>query len=389
MRRIVRDFLELEASSSIVLMLAAVLALVIANSRFYPFYEWVLHTPFDDFSRHAALQKPLVFWINDGLMVLFFFLIGLEIKREVIGGHLSIASQRVLPVTATLGGIILPALLFALFNYDIPSNLKGCAIPTATDIAFALGILMLIKNIPRSLKVFLLTIAVLDDLGAVLIIAIFYTSNISILFLLAALFVLIALLLLNKMNINKPSFYITLSIVLWICILQSGVHPTIAGILAAFTIPFDRQHPKTNLLITLERTLHPFVAYGVLPIFAFANSGLPLEHVTFAHLTDPLTLGIIVGLFFGKQLGVLIGSWIPIKLKWASLPKNVSWSQLYGTSILCGIGFTMSLFIGALAFKEGAIDYSYRTKIGILIASLGSIIFGYLILKFSKRIGQS
>lgn len=385
MINIIRNFLKLEASASIILMLATMLALIIANSKFYATYEFILHTPIYIPYIADSLKKPLLFWINDGLMVLFFFLIGLEIKREIIQGHLSIPAARILPVTATLGGIIFPALLFVLFNYNNPINLKGWAIPTATDIAFALGVLMLLKNIPHALKIFLLTIAVLDDLGAVLIIAIFYTNTISIIYLFSAIFVFSILLFINKMKIHRLSIYIVLSIILWVCVLLSGIHPTIAGVAAAFTIPFNKQASIKNPLLILEQVLHPWIAYLILPIFAFANSGLPLKNITFAHLIDPLTFGIMVGLFFGKQLGVFIGSWIPIQLRWTTLPKHVSWSQLYGTSLLCGIGFTMSLFIGTLAFKGGNIEQGYKIKLGILIASISSTIVGYLVLKFSNK----
>lgn len=383
---ILRKFLQLEASAGILLMLVTILALLIANSPLYPFYQATLHAPLSLTYDNFLLSKPLLFWINDGLMVIFFFLIGLEIKREFIEGHLSIPAQRILPGTATLGGIIVPALIYILFNYDHSINMRGWAIPTATDIAFALGVLALIKDLPKSLRVFLLTIAVLDDLGAVLIIALFYAKSLSIASLLWAVLILIILTLLNRLKIKKVSIYIVLSLTLWVFVLQSGVHATIAGVLAAFTIPLGRNKTsEKNPLVIIEQALHPWVAYAILPIFAFANAGLPLKNITLSNLTDPLALGIMLGLFFGKQIGVLIGTWIPIKLKWGKLPSNVSWLQLYGISILCGIGFTMSLFIGTLAFEGGGPEFDYRVRLAILIASFLSFIYGYLVLKFSNN----
>ncbi|HXH54890.1 MAG TPA: Na+/H+ antiporter NhaA [Gammaproteobacteria bacterium] len=384
---VLRKFIQFEASASIILMLAAILALLTANSRFYSIYETILRTPFSLPFSTFSVSKPLLFWINDCLMVIFFFLIGLEIKREYIIGHLSAPSQRILPALATLGGIIVPALIFTLFNYDNSINMKGWAIPTATDIAFALGALMLIKDIPKSLRAFLLTVAVLDDLGAVLIIALFYAKNLSVISLLAATFILMTMIILNRLKIKKISIYIILSLILLGFVLQSGVHATIAGVLAAFTIPLDKNKTDgENSLVIIEKALHPWVAFGVLPIFAFANSGIPFRNFTFPHLIEPLSIGIIMGLFLGKQLGVFIGTWVPVKLKWGRLPSNISWSQLYGISILCGIGYTMSLFIGTLAFEEGNPEYDYRIKLAILIASLCSFIYGFLILKFSKKI---
>lgn len=383
---ILRKFLQLEASAGILLMLAAVLALLIANSQFYPFYQATLHTPLSLKYDNFLLSKPLLFWINDGLMVIFFFLIGLEIKREFIEGHLSIPSQRILPATATLGGIIVPALIYTLFNYHNSVNMRGWAIPTATDIAFALGVLALIKDSPKSLRIFLLTIAVLDDLGAVLIIALYYAKSLSVASLLLAIFTLIILTILNKLRIKQVSIYIVLSLTLWVFVLQSGVHATIAGVLAAFTIPLGKNKTtEKSPLVMIEQALHPWVAYAILPIFAFANAGLPINSITFSNLIDPLALGIMLGLFVGKQIGVFVGTWIPIKFKWGKLPSNVSWSQLYGISILCGIGFTMSLFIGTLAFEEGGPEFDHRVRLAILIASFFSFIYGYLILKFSNN----
>lgn len=383
---ILRKFLQLEASAGIILMLVTILALLIANSPLYPLYQDTLHAPFSLKYDNFLLSKPLLFWINDGLMVIFFFLIGLEIKREFIEGHLSIPSQRILPATATLGGMLIPALIYILFNYNNSINMRGWAIPTATDIAFALGVLALTKNSPKSLRVFLLTIAVLDDLGAVLIIALFYAKSLSIVSLLCAAFILMILTLVNKLRVKKVSIYIVLSLTLWVFVLQSGVHATIAGVLAAFTIPLGKTKTlEKNPLIMIEHALHPWVAYAILPIFAFANAGLPLENIKFSNLTDPLALGIMLGLFVGKQIGVFMGTWIPIKLKWGKLPSNVSWPQLYGISILCGIGFTMSLFIGTLAFNESGPEFDHRVRLAILIASFLSFVYGYLILKFTNN----
>lgn len=379
-------FLKFEGSAGVILMLVTVCALVIANSEFYSFYQTILLTPFSLKYNAFLLSKPLLFWINDGLMVIFFFLIGLEIKREFIEGHLSIQSQRILPATATVGGIIIPALIYILFNFHNSLNIKGWAIPTATDIAFALSVLALIKNVPKALKVFLLTIAVLDDLSAVLIIALFYAKSLSIVSLLGATIILFTMALLNKMKVKRISIYIFLSLLLWIFVLQSGVHATIAGVLAAFMIPLgENENAEKRPLVIIEQALHHWVAFVILPVFAFANAGLPIKNVTFSNLIDPLALGIMLGLFIGKQIGVFVGTWLPVKLKWAKLPSNVSWHHIYGISILCGIGFTMSLFIGTLAFEEGGPEYDYQIRLAILLASFFSFIYGYLILKFSSK----
>lgn len=382
-----RKFLQLEASAGLLLISVTILALTIANSQFYPRYEALLHTPWNFQIGPFEIHKPLLFWINDCLMVLFFFLIGLEVKRECIEGHLSLPAARILPGIATLGGILVPACLYVFCTHQSPMDIQGWAIPTATDIAFAIGILSLFgTKVSPALRIFLLTVAVLDDLSAVLIISLFYAKKLSALSLLCAVLTLITMMFLNWIKIKKIPIYIALSVVLWLCVLQSGVHATIAGVLAAFTIPLGKAKADSpRPLITLERFLQPWVAYAILPIFAFANAGVPLQNITLAHLLNPVPCGIMAGLFLGKQLGVFMGAWLSIRCKLAKLPKGASWIQLYGVAVLCGIGFTMSLFIGTLAFEEGGPTYDHWLRLGILIASLCSAIYGYVILSFATR----
>jgi len=387
----IRKFLKLEAASGLLLMSTTLLALLIANSQFHPAYEAVLYTPFSFHIGIFEVNKPILFWINDGLMVVFFFLIGLEVKRECLEGHLSLPAARLLPGIATLGGVLFPALIYVLFTHQNAIDVQGWAIPTATDIAFALGVLSLFgKKIPPALRIFLMTVAVLDDLSAVLIITLFYAKKLSALSLFCALMTLMTMMFLNWLKIKKIPIYIALSLLLWLFVLQSGVHATVAGVLAAFTIPLGKPKPGVQRpLMTLERALHPWVAYVILPIFAFSNAGVPLQAMTVAHLLNPVPLGIMSGLFLGKQLGVFIGAWLSIQLKLAKLPTEASWLQLYGIAVLCGIGFTMSLFIGTLAFEEGGPAYDHPVRLGILIASLCSAAYGYLILNGATRITRS
>lgn len=381
----IREFLRLEAASGILLALAASLGLLAANTSLQPFYHSLLNTPFSIHYGMISLNKPLLFWINDGLMAIFFFLVGLEIKREYLEGHLSHPSQRILPGLATLGGILFPAIIYSLFNFDNAINLRGWAIPTATDIAFALGILSLMGNkIPRELRIFLLTIAVLDDLCAIIIIALFYSRELSLVTLFTGLFVLGLMSILNKLKVQLISAYLVASVILWVLVLHSGVHATIAGVLAAFLLPLNKgKAAEKSPLILTESALHPWVAYGILPLFAFANAGVSLESFRLVELLEPLPLGIMLGLFLGKQLGIMLGTLLPIYLKWARLPHHVSWQQIYGVSILCGIGFTMSLFIGTLAFEGGGPVYDHRIKLSVFISSFLSALLGYLVLRCS------
>lgn len=383
MLKSIGQFLKIETASGILLMTASILALILANSPLSTFYSTFFNEPFGFNYNGYHFQKPLIFWINECLMVLFFFLIGLEVKREFIEGHLAIASQRILPIIATLGGVIFPALIYVLINYNEPNNLRGWAIPTATDIAFALGVLSLFgKKIPKDLRIFLLTIAVLDDLSAVIIIAFFYSSKISLFFLALCALSFILLTLLNSLGIKKLLPYIVLSLFLWFFVLLSGVHPTVAGVLAAFTIPLGNSFNNSyRPLETLEKTLHPFVAFLILPLFAFANAGISFFGLNFKTLSDPLPLGIIFGLFLGKQLGIFLGTLLPVNMKLAKLPNKINWGHIYGISILCGIGFTMSLFMGTLAFQNDNLNKMLFLKIGVLIGSLLSFIYGYFVLK--------
>ncbi len=391
----IREFLKLEATAGFVLMTAAVLALIIANSSWNPHYQDILNESFGFQYRNLGLNKPLILWINEGLMVIFFFLIGLEIKRECLIGHLSKASQRLLPILATLGGVLIPAIIFLFINRQNPDNLKGWAIPITTDIAFALGALMLFgKKIPSALKIFLMTVAVLDDLAAVLIIAVFYTKSILFIPLIIAIVIFGILIILNRAGIMRISVYLVLSILSWFFVLKSGVHPTVAGVLCAFTIPLRNEYKneyknkqrnvdknvdlytKNPLESTID-ALHPWVAYIVLPIFAFANAGISFAGLSLTQFQNPLALGIILGLFIGKQLGIFLGTWFTVKLKFVKLPTGINWTHIYGMSVLCGIGFTMSLFIGSLAFED--IESILLIKLGILTGTLLSFIFGCLI----------
>ncbi len=371
MYALIRRFVNLEAASSIILMMFTMLALLIANSPFDSFYEKLFHTP-------IIFREPLDFWINDGLMVIFFFLMGLEIKRECKEGHLSQARQRALPLIATLGGVVVPACIYILFNYQDPLNMRGWAIPTATDIAFALGALAIFgKKLPQALRIFLLTVAVLDDLTAVIIIAVFYAKEISVVYLVLAGFVFLGLINMHKMRSKNIMGYIFLSILLWFLVLNSGVHPTVAGVLAAFCIPM-------GLLKVFEKALLPYVAYGIVPLFAFANAGFSFKDFSFSVLLDPLPMGIMLGLFIGKQCGIFMATWLTVKLRLAGLPHEVSWLQIYGVAVLCGIGFTMSLFMGTLAFSDARIAYGHLLRLSILLASLCSFIWGYIILRQSR-----
>jgi len=313
----------------------------------------------------------------------FFCLVGLEVKLEFIEGHLSQRDQAILPAIAAVGGIVVPAGIYACLNWHDPVTLHGWAIPSATDIAFALGVLMLFgKQVPTALKIFLLTLAILDDLGAIIIIAIFYTSNLSVGSLITALAALAVLIVLNRRGVVYVAAYVLVGLIMWASVLKSGVHATLAGVALAMTIPLrDPKNPKHSPLRDLEHDLHPSVAYVILPLFAFANAGVPLKGLTLEVLFAPVPLGIAAGLFIGKQLGVFGASWAAIKLKIAGLPAGVNWRQLYGVSILCGIGFTMSLFIGALAFENAGPEHSAEVRLGILLGSLLSAVVGYAILR--------
>tara|TARA_R110000744_G_scaffold32936_2_gene76811 strand:+ start:2641 stop:3855 length:1215 start_codon:yes stop_codon:yes gene_type:complete len=379
----VNDFLKLEAASGIILMFAAVAAMIIANSPFMIYYDMLLNIPVQVSVGTFEIAKPLLLWINDGLMALFFFLVGLELKREFIEGDLSQPGQVTLPAIGALGGMLIPALCYVAFNYNDPDAINGWAIPTATDIAFALGILSIIgSKVPLQLKVFLTSLAIFDDLGAIIVIALFYTDQLSLLSLVFAASILAILFMMNKRGVTNTAPYIFLGIVLWIAVLKSGVHATLAGVVLAFFIPINGKEGEPSPLKSLEDNLHSLVAFIVLPVFAFANAGISFAGIGMEQVMAPVPLGIIVGLVVGKQLGVFGFCFIAIKLGWAKLPTNVNWRLLYGAAILCGVGFTMSLFIGSLAFEQGnGVNLIFQDRLGIVIGSLISGVFGYFIIK--------
>jgi Na+:H+ antiporter, NhaA family len=383
-----REFLRLESASGLLLVIATLLAMIIVNSPFHPWYTDLLATPVEVRVGDFEVDKPLLLWINDGLMAVFFFLVGLEIKREVLQGELSDPSRITLPVIGAIGGMAVPALIYVMINWGDASSLKGWAIPSATDIAFALGVLSLLgKRVPASLKLFLLTLAIIDDLGAIVIIALFYTSKLSMVSLTVAAVSLVALFILNYRGVYKLAPYLLVGMVLWLAVLKSGVHATLAGVILAFFIPLrmppqaEGEAPKKSPLELLEHDLHPSVAYGILPIFAFANTGISLAGMSPSLLLEPVPLGIVAGLFIGKQMGVFGFVWLAVQLGIGKLSEGVNWIHMYGISLLCGIGFTMSLFISALAFHGEVFDVDDR--IGILTGSILSAIVGYLVLHWS------
>jgi NhaA family Na+:H+ antiporter len=376
-----RALLTSEAGGGIVLMVAAAIALVIANSPLAPAYFGVLKT--------YVLGLSILHWINDLLMAVFFLLVGLEIKREFLDGQLSTWPRRILPGLAAAGGMIAPALIFVAFNLATPATLRGWAIPTATDIAFALGVLALIgSRVPVSLKIFLTALAIIDDLGAVAIIAAFYTADLSLAWLGGAIVLIGILVAINRAGIEKLTPYLVIGAVLWFFVLKSGVHATLAGVALAMTIPLRRSpgapDDRHSPLHILEHALHPYVAYLIVPIFGFANAGVSLSGISLAALVQPVPLGIAAGLFFGKQIGVFAVTWAAVKLKLADCPEHASWPQVYGVSLLCGIGFTMSLFIGLLAFPTSE-TLQDQVKIGVLMGSVASALVGTLILMVARR----
>ncbi|CAB3943460.1 Na(+)/H(+) antiporter NhaA [Achromobacter insolitus] len=379
-----QSFLRSEALGGYVLMLAALIALVVANSPAAPAYFSVLETKLGFQAGPVVLKETVLHWINDGLMAVFFLLVGLEIKREVLDGQLRGAARIVLPGIAALGGMLLPALIYVLINFSSPDTLRGWAIPAATDIAFALGILALLgSRVPTSLKIFLTALAILDDLGAIVIIALFYTAELNVFALSMAGALLACLVCLNRAGVLRLTPYLLIGAVLWYFVLKSGVHATLAGVALALTIPLRPQnqgHPGAHSpLHELEHALHKPVALLIVPVFGFANAGVSFAGMGLGSLAQPVPMGVALGLFLGKQLGVFGFAWLAIKSGMAALPRHASFAQLYGVSLLCGIGFTMSLFIGALAFTEpAAID---ATKIGVLTGSLASAVVGFLLLR--------
>ena len=378
-------FFQLEAASGLVLLIAAIIALVISNSYFSELYfstlEEYLFIGINDF----GLKLSVHHWINDLLMAVFFFFVTLEIKREFIQGELSNFKKALLPIIGAVGGMVIPALVYVVINLGNSETLNGWAIPSATDIAFSLGILSLLgSRVPISLKIFLTALAIIDDLGAILIIAFFYSGDLSISYLSLILISYILLLVLNKFGVKKFIPYFIIGSFLWFFTYKSGIHATIAGVLLASTIPHRVKNKDFSLLIKIEHAISPYVAFMIMPIFAFANAGVSLEGLSLSSLLEPVPLGILLGLFVGKQVGVMAVSFFAVKLGVAQMPDNSSWTSLYGVSILTGVGFTMSLFVGNLAFVENT-QYIDGVKIGVLAGSLLSTIFGYLILLYASK----
>ena len=373
-------FFKLEAASGLVLLFSAIIALVISNSYLSDLYFSTLNKYLFIGISNIGLKLSVLHWINDALMAIFFFFVTLEIKREFLQGELSNIKQALLPIIAAVGGMVVPALIYVFINLGDAATLNGWAIPSATDIAFSLGVLSLLgKRVPLSLKVFLTALAIIDDLGAIVIIALFYSGDLSVKYLTLMLLAFIILLVINKFNIKKFFPYLLVGLFLWDFTHNSGIHATIAGVLLAMTIPHRKKEKDFSLLIKIEHAISPYVAFGIMPLFAFANAGVSLEGLSFSSLLDKVPLGIVLGLFVGKQLGVFVFSYISIKLKVAQMPNNSNWFNLYGVGILTGIGFTMSLFVGNLAFVEN-IQYMDGVKIGVLTGSLLSTLTGYFLI---------
>ncbi|HEY3910223.1 MAG TPA: Na+/H+ antiporter NhaA [Stellaceae bacterium] len=383
-----QQFLKLEAAGGIVLCAAAGLALVVANSPLGGLYVRLWDVPLGVQIDGLIIKKPLLLWVDDGLMAVFFMLVGLEVKRELVEGALSRRSNLALPAIAALGGMAAPALIYTLCNWGDTQALRGWAIPTATDIAFALGVLALLgERVPASLKLFLLAVAIIDDLGAIIVIALFYTAELSATALALAGVGVAALVALNLAGVGRRAPYILAGVFLWVCVLKSGVHATIAGVVIGLAIPLRAgAGGALSPLASLEHDLHPWVAFGVLPVFAFANAGVRLAGIAPATLLNPIQLGVALGLFFGKQLGVAGSIWLALRCGLGALPQGADWRQIYGLALLTGIGFTMSLFIGTLAFP--AEGYDVDVRIAVLLASSLAAVCGYLVLRVASRAGQ-
>jgi len=382
------EFIKKESSAGILLIFVTILALLLKNSGLSEYYAAFLATPVEVRFSDLHIAKPLLLWINDGLMAIFFLLIGLEVKREFLEGQLSSLSQVALPGIAAVGGMVVPAAFYIAINHDDPTAMRGWAIPTATDIAFALGVLaMLGKRVPLSLKIFLMALAIIDDLGAIIIIALFYTVELSTLSIVIAGLSLATLIIMNRLGVMKKAAYLIVGTILWVSVLKSGVHATLAGVALAFTIPLNCKCPDKgetySMSKEMEHDLHYWVAFFILPLFAFVNAGVDLRNVSLDQMTTGVPLGIMAGLFLGKQIGVFGFTWVAIKLGLAKMPDHSSWLQIYGVSILTGIGFTMSLFVDSLAFTDGNL-YQQADKLAVLVASFAAGIAGYLILRVAK-----
>ena len=378
-------FFKLEAASGLVLLISAILALIVSNSDLSKIYFETLETYLFIGINNFGLKLSVLHWINDALMAVFFFFVTLEIKREFIEGELSNFKQAMLPIMGAIGGMVVPALVYIFINYGDTETLRGWAIPSATDIAFSLGVLSLLgSRVPISLKVFLTALAIIDDLGAIVIIAFFYTGDLKVHYLGLILISFILLLILNKFNIKNFILYLLIGVVMWDFTHQSGIHATIAGVLLATTIPHRKKPKEFSLLIKIEHAISPYVAFGIMPLFAFANAGVSLEGLSLSSFMSKVPLGILLGLFLGKQFGVFIFSYLSIKFKLAQMPSNANWISFYGVGVLTGIGFTMSLFVGNLAFVEN-MNYMDGVKIGVLGGSLLSTLFGYFLILLSPK----
>lgn len=390
MFELIRRLVKHEAASGLMLIAATILALIVANSPWQHFYEVLINLKLTVAIEDFALSKPIFLWVNDGLMAMFFLLVGLELKREAILGELNSPKKIMLPALAALGGMIVPALIYAVINIQDDVSIQGWAIPTATDIAFALGILVLLGDrVPKSLRVFLVSLAIFDDLGAIIVIALFYTETLSLGALLISSVCIVLLWLLNKAEVVSKSAYLMVGVVMWGSLLQSGVHATLAGVILALFIPIQGtnwESQKLQPLRELEHDLDLPVGLIVLPLFAFTNAGLSFSQLSFSDIFQNIPLGIILGLFVGKQVGVMLAVWLGIKFNLGSMPKNVSWSHMYGIAVLCGVGFTMSLFIGGLAFEQSGADRIAQDRIGILLGSLLSAVWATIwLLYFCDR----
>jgi NhaA family Na+:H+ antiporter len=376
MTDVIRDFFKMESAGGIILVIAAAIAMFVANSPLNEMYQGVLHS--------YVLGMSVSHWINDGLMAVFFLLIGLEVKRELLEGALKSKETAIFPALAAVGGMLAPALIYVLFNSSNPEALQGWAIPAATDIAFALGIMALLGNrVPVSLKVFLLALAIIDDLGVVVIIALFYSGDLSTLALTVGFIATGVLFMLNNKHVTKLSIYLIVGAILWFAVLKSGVHATLAGVVIGFAIPLKGNKGERSPLKHLEHALHPYVAFAILPIFAFANAGISLEGISISNLTGMLPLGIAMGLLVGKPLGIFLFSWGAVKTGVAKLPEGVNFMNIFAVSVLCGIGFTMSIFISSLAFGPTNADFDTLARLGILMGSTTAAILGYCLLSIS------
>jgi Na+:H+ antiporter, NhaA family len=390
MRSLLKSFVNKETSGGVLLIMATLLAMLVANSPLRPWYDDLLNLPIEIRVGALEIAKPMLLWINDGLMALFFLLIGLEVKREFLIGHLSSREQMVLPGIAAVGGMLVPALIYVAVNLGDSRALDGWAIPAATDIAFALGVLALLgERVPVALKIFLMALAIMDDLGAIVIIALFYSGDLSTGMLVMAGIFLLVLLVLNRLQVDRLSLYLVVGVALWVCVLKSGVHATLAGVAVALFIPLRARPDGEKLLEQLEHSIHPWATYFILPCFAFANAGVSLTGMGFDAILQPVSLGITLGLVVGKLCGVFGFSLLGIKLGLARLPDRVSFAQLFGVSALCGIGFTMSLFIGGLAFEHSGTNDLLVYRVGILLGSLLAALLGVAILSLTTNPARS